>query len=96
MLYRTELFDVFVLAQRNTTVLSLSRPRTTIGASVLVELTLAKGVFYALDALVNGVLCACQIDVIDVLGREQAAARLELLAIGRGSAAETSRCPSER
>eukprot|EP00959_Pyramimonas_sp_CCMP1952_P076510 1598739-Pyramimonas_sp.AAC.1 len=46
---------------------------------LLVECTLTEGVFYALDALVNGVLCAGHIDVVNAFGREQVAARLELL-----------------
>eukprot|EP00959_Pyramimonas_sp_CCMP1952_P205750 4302563-Pyramimonas_sp.AAC.1 len=85
MLYRTELFDVFVLVQRSTTTLIAGISHSTIGACVLVEFTLAKSVFYTLDALVNGVLCAGHIDVINMFGREQVAARLELLDVGRGS-----------
>eukprot|EP00959_Pyramimonas_sp_CCMP1952_P327798 6862745-Pyramimonas_sp.AAC.1 len=94
MLYRTELFDVFVVVQRNTAVLILGISHSTIGACVLVELTLTRGVFYALDALVNGVLCASHIEVINVFGREQVTARHELLVVGRGSETETSRGPS--
>eukprot|EP00959_Pyramimonas_sp_CCMP1952_P216149 4521027-Pyramimonas_sp.AAC.1 len=85
MLYRTELSDVFVLAQSNTAVLIRGIYHNTIGTRVLVEFTLTKSVFYALDALVNSVLCTDRCDVINMFGREQVTVRLELLAIGRGS-----------
>eukprot|EP00959_Pyramimonas_sp_CCMP1952_P415219 8700198-Pyramimonas_sp.AAC.1 len=63
---------------------------TTQLVCVLVEFTLPKGVFYALDILVNGVLSAGHVDVINVFGREQVVARLELLVVGRGSDAQIS------
>eukprot|EP00959_Pyramimonas_sp_CCMP1952_P215817 4514100-Pyramimonas_sp.AAC.1 len=44
---------------------------STVGARVLVEFTLSKGIFYALDILVNGVLSAGHIDIINMLGRGQ-------------------------
>eukprot|EP00959_Pyramimonas_sp_CCMP1952_P378959 7938089-Pyramimonas_sp.AAC.1 len=44
-----------------------------------------KGVLYALDTFANGVLCAGHLDIINMLGRKQVAARLELLVVGRGS-----------
>eukprot|EP00959_Pyramimonas_sp_CCMP1952_P464180 9486170-Pyramimonas_sp.AAC.1 len=65
-------------------------PRSAIGARVLAEFPLTRGVLYALDGLVNGVLCAGHIDVINIFGCEQVAARLELLVAGRGSETETS------
>eukprot|EP00959_Pyramimonas_sp_CCMP1952_P286351 5987681-Pyramimonas_sp.AAC.1 len=61
---------------------------------VLGEFTLSNGVLHALDALVNGVLCAGRIDVINMYGCEQVAARLELLVVGRGSETEASCGPS--
>eukprot|EP00959_Pyramimonas_sp_CCMP1952_P107974 2257668-Pyramimonas_sp.AAC.1 len=95
MLYTTELFDVFVLAPRNTAILVLGISHSAVAVRVLVAFTLTKSVFYAHDALVNGALCAGHIDVINVRGRELVAARLELLAVGRASETETSRGPSE-
>eukprot|EP00959_Pyramimonas_sp_CCMP1952_P282623 5907123-Pyramimonas_sp.AAC.1 len=52
-------------------------------------LTLTKGVLYALDRLVNGILSAGHIDIIDMFGRKQVAARLELV-IRRGSETKAS------
>eukprot|EP00959_Pyramimonas_sp_CCMP1952_P257452 5378751-Pyramimonas_sp.AAC.1 len=79
MLYRTELLDVFVLVQSNIAILILAISHSTVGVCVLVEFTLNKGALYALDMLVNGVLSAGHIDIINMFGREQVAARLELL-----------------
>eukprot|EP00959_Pyramimonas_sp_CCMP1952_P460958 9480748-Pyramimonas_sp.AAC.1 len=67
---------------------------STIGACVL-EFTLAKGVFYALEMRVNSVLSADHIDIMNMFGRKQVAAGFELLVVGRGSETETSRGPSE-
>eukprot|EP00959_Pyramimonas_sp_CCMP1952_P366313 7671916-Pyramimonas_sp.AAC.2 len=77
MSYGTELFDVFILVQSGITVLILGVYHSTAGARVLVEFTLTKGIFYALDILVNGVLSASHIDIIHMFGREQIVARLE-------------------
>eukprot|EP00959_Pyramimonas_sp_CCMP1952_P056390 1177599-Pyramimonas_sp.AAC.1 len=95
MLYTTELLDVFVSVQSNIAVLILGISHITIGVCVLVEFTLTKGVFYALDTLVNHVLSAGHIDIISMFGRKLVVARLELLVVGRGSEARTSRDPSE-
>eukprot|EP00959_Pyramimonas_sp_CCMP1952_P051566 1077460-Pyramimonas_sp.AAC.2 len=95
MLYRTELLDVFVLAQSNIAALILGISHSAIGVCVLVEFTLAKNVFYAHDMLVNGVPSAGHIDIINMFGREQVATRLELLVVGRGSETKASRGPSE-
>eukprot|EP00959_Pyramimonas_sp_CCMP1952_P237653 4966355-Pyramimonas_sp.AAC.1 len=95
MLYRTELLDLLVLVQSNVAVLILGTSHCTIGASVLVELTLTTGVFYALDILANGVLSTGHIGIIDMFGREKVAARLEFLVVRRGSETKTSRGPSE-
>eukprot|EP00959_Pyramimonas_sp_CCMP1952_P285093 5960875-Pyramimonas_sp.AAC.1 len=90
MLYRTELLDVFTLVQSDITVLILGVNHSTVGARVLVEFTLAEGVFYACDIPVNGVISAGHIDIVNVFGREQVVARLELLVVGRGSEAKAS------
>eukprot|EP00959_Pyramimonas_sp_CCMP1952_P191489 4003818-Pyramimonas_sp.AAC.1 len=71
MLYRTELLDVFVLVQSNITVLIHALHHSTIGAFVLDELTLAKGVFYALDTLAKGVISSDQINFIAMFGLKQ-------------------------
>eukprot|EP00959_Pyramimonas_sp_CCMP1952_P413401 8662539-Pyramimonas_sp.AAC.1 len=57
---------------------------STVGACVLVELALAKGVLYALDRFANGVLSSGYICSINMSGRKQIAARLELLVVRRG------------
>eukprot|EP00959_Pyramimonas_sp_CCMP1952_P318931 6672872-Pyramimonas_sp.AAC.1 len=95
VLYRTELLDVLILVQTGITVLILGVYHSAVGACVRVEFTLTKGVFYASDTLVNGVPSAGHIDIIDMFGREQVVARLELLVVGRGSEAKTSGGPSE-
>eukprot|EP00959_Pyramimonas_sp_CCMP1952_P114950 2403268-Pyramimonas_sp.AAC.1 len=51
MLCRTELLDVLVLVQNSIATLVLGISHSTIGARLLVEPTLTKGVFYALDTL---------------------------------------------
>eukprot|EP00959_Pyramimonas_sp_CCMP1952_P290379 6073671-Pyramimonas_sp.AAC.1 len=71
------MFDVFVLVQRNTAALVLGIYHSTNGARVPVEFALTKGATYALDALVNSALCTGHIDLINMCGREQVAARLE-------------------
>eukprot|EP00959_Pyramimonas_sp_CCMP1952_P405507 8498951-Pyramimonas_sp.AAC.1 len=93
MLYRTELFDVFILAQNDIAVLVLGVYHSTVGARVLVEFTFTKHDFYALDTLVNGVLSAGHIEIIN--GRGQVVSRLELLVVGRGSETKASGGPSE-
>eukprot|EP00959_Pyramimonas_sp_CCMP1952_P433956 9087519-Pyramimonas_sp.AAC.1 len=95
MLYRTELLDLLVLVQRKTAALILGISHHAIGVRVLVEFTLTKGVLHALGALVSGVLCAGHIGVVNMFGREQAAARLELFVVGRGSETGSSCGPSE-
>eukprot|EP00959_Pyramimonas_sp_CCMP1952_P367071 7688256-Pyramimonas_sp.AAC.1 len=95
MLYRTDLLGVFVLVQSNIAVLIHGIYRSKIGACVHVEFTLAKGAFSALDMFVNGVLNAGHIDIINMFGRKQGAARLELLVVGRGSETKISCGPSE-
>eukprot|EP00959_Pyramimonas_sp_CCMP1952_P108370 2265871-Pyramimonas_sp.AAC.1 len=79
----------------NTAALILGISHSASGARVLVEFTLTKGVFYPLDALVDDVLCAGHIDAINMFGREQVAARLELLVVGGGYDTEASRGPSD-
>eukprot|EP00959_Pyramimonas_sp_CCMP1952_P047666 995067-Pyramimonas_sp.AAC.1 len=81
MLYRTELLDVLVLAQSNIAVLILGIYHSTVGACVLVELTITTSVFYTLDMLANGVLSTGHINIIKMFGRKQVAARLELLVV---------------
>eukprot|EP00959_Pyramimonas_sp_CCMP1952_P008723 182522-Pyramimonas_sp.AAC.1 len=71
MLYRTELLDVFDLVQRNIAVLVLGLSHGTLGVCVLVEFTLTTGVFYGFGALVNGVLSAGHIGIINMFGRRQ-------------------------
>eukprot|EP00959_Pyramimonas_sp_CCMP1952_P318631 6667266-Pyramimonas_sp.AAC.1 len=95
MLYRTELFDVFILVQSDIAVLIVGASHSIIGACVLVDCTLTKRIFSAFDRLVNGNLSAGHIDVINMFGREQIVARLELLVVGRGSETEASGGPSE-
>eukprot|EP00959_Pyramimonas_sp_CCMP1952_P182791 3822650-Pyramimonas_sp.AAC.1 len=95
MLYRTELFDVFILVQSGIAVLIFGVSHSAVGACVLVEITLSKSIFYALDTLVNGVLSPGHIDIINMLGREQVVVRLELPVEGRGSETEASGGPSE-
>eukprot|EP00959_Pyramimonas_sp_CCMP1952_P066837 1395427-Pyramimonas_sp.AAC.1 len=56
MLYGTELFDLFILVQSDIAVLILGVSHSTVGACVLVELTLTQGLFNAFDRLVNSVL----------------------------------------
>eukprot|EP00959_Pyramimonas_sp_CCMP1952_P051448 1074942-Pyramimonas_sp.AAC.1 len=81
MLYRTELFDIFILIQSDIAVLVRGASHSTVGICVLVEFTLTKGAFNAFDRRVNGVLSTGHIDVISMLGREQVVARLELLVV---------------
>eukprot|EP00959_Pyramimonas_sp_CCMP1952_P405056 8489322-Pyramimonas_sp.AAC.1 len=90
MLYRTELLDVSILVRSNIAVLILGISHNTSGVCVLVELALARGVLYAFDTLVNGVLSAGHIDSLAMFGRKQVVARLELLVVGRGSETKTS------
>eukprot|EP00959_Pyramimonas_sp_CCMP1952_P260241 5441215-Pyramimonas_sp.AAC.1 len=82
MLYGTELLDLFVSVQSNIAALILGISHSTTGAFVLVEFTLTKNVFYALDILVNGVLSTSHVDIVNTFGRKQVAARLELLVVG--------------
>eukprot|EP00959_Pyramimonas_sp_CCMP1952_P286646 5993974-Pyramimonas_sp.AAC.2 len=95
MLYRTGLFDIFIWVRSGIAALILGVYHSTIGARVLVEFSLTKSVFYALDTLVNGVLKAGHIDIINAFGRGQVVARLELLVAGRGSETKTSGGPTE-
>eukprot|EP00959_Pyramimonas_sp_CCMP1952_P088498 1851580-Pyramimonas_sp.AAC.1 len=95
MLYRAGLFDIFILIQSDIAVLVLCASHGALRACVLVELTLTKGIFNAFGIFVNGVLSAGDIDAINMLGREQIAARLELRVVGRGSDAKSSCGPPE-
>eukprot|EP00959_Pyramimonas_sp_CCMP1952_P304699 6376682-Pyramimonas_sp.AAC.1 len=95
MLYRTELFDAFILVQCNIAVPILCVPRRKIGRCTFVEFALAGSAPDALGALVNGVLSAGRIHIIDMFGCEQVTARLELFVVGRGSETAASRGPSE-
>eukprot|EP00959_Pyramimonas_sp_CCMP1952_P003427 71758-Pyramimonas_sp.AAC.1 len=79
----------------NIAVLILGIYHITIGACVFVEFTLAQSVLDAIDVFVHGVPSAGHIDGIDMFGREQVAARLELLVVGRGSETRPSGGPSE-
>eukprot|EP00959_Pyramimonas_sp_CCMP1952_P201487 4213299-Pyramimonas_sp.AAC.1 len=80
----TELFDVFILIQGSIAVLVLSVSHSTVRIRVLVESTLTERIFNAIDLSVNGVLSTGHINVINMLGREQIIARLELLVVRRG------------
>eukprot|EP00959_Pyramimonas_sp_CCMP1952_P026274 551610-Pyramimonas_sp.AAC.1 len=71
MLYRTELFDIFILIQSDIAVLVLGASHSTVGICMRVEFTLARSIFNAFDTFVNGVLNTDHIDVINMLGREQ-------------------------
>eukprot|EP00959_Pyramimonas_sp_CCMP1952_P189661 3967664-Pyramimonas_sp.AAC.1 len=71
------------------------RQRRTVGTCALAGFTLAKGVFYAFDILVNCALSTGHIDSINMFGREQVVARLALLVVGRRSETGTSGGPSE-
>eukprot|EP00959_Pyramimonas_sp_CCMP1952_P232985 4869222-Pyramimonas_sp.AAC.1 len=82
ILYRTELLHVCMLIQSGIAVLILGVSHRTVCACVLVDFTLTKSVFYACVILVEGVLRAGHIDIINTFGREQVAARLELLVVG--------------
>eukprot|EP00959_Pyramimonas_sp_CCMP1952_P308083 6447609-Pyramimonas_sp.AAC.1 len=60
----------------------LHRTELTVSGRVLVECILTERIIDAFDRLVNGVLSTGHINVIDMLGRGQNVARLELL-VGR-------------
>eukprot|EP00959_Pyramimonas_sp_CCMP1952_P137392 2875231-Pyramimonas_sp.AAC.1 len=60
-----------------------------------VQFALAKGAPDALDALVDGILSAGHMDIINMLGSEKGTACLEFLVAGRGSETKVSRGPSE-
>eukprot|EP00959_Pyramimonas_sp_CCMP1952_P075869 1585827-Pyramimonas_sp.AAC.1 len=62
---------------------------------MFVKIALTEKVLDALDALVDGVLRAGQIEIISMSGCEQAAACLELLVVRRGSGAKAPRGVSE-
>eukprot|EP00959_Pyramimonas_sp_CCMP1952_P362104 7583810-Pyramimonas_sp.AAC.1 len=62
---------------------------------VLVKFTPAESISNAFDWFVNGVLSASRINVINMLGREQIIARLELIVVRRGSEAKSSGRSSE-
>eukprot|EP00959_Pyramimonas_sp_CCMP1952_P417298 8743066-Pyramimonas_sp.AAC.1 len=94
MSHETELFDAFILVQCDI-VLILGIPHSAISICMLVESTSTNNTLYALDAIVNGVLGAGHIDLINASGCEQVTARLELLVVGSGSKTEASRGPSE-
>eukprot|EP00959_Pyramimonas_sp_CCMP1952_P316259 6619494-Pyramimonas_sp.AAC.2 len=91
MSYRTELLHVVVLVRSSIAVLIPGISHSAIGARVFVGLTIAIGVFYTLDTLVNGVPNAGHVDIINMFGREHVAGRLELLVVGQGSETKTSR-----
>eukprot|EP00959_Pyramimonas_sp_CCMP1952_P136493 2856434-Pyramimonas_sp.AAC.1 len=95
MLYETGLFNIFILIQGNITVLVLSVSHVTVSMCVLVEFTLAKSIFNAFNAFVNGAPSAGHINVINILGSEQFIARLELLVVRRGSEARSPGGSSE-
>eukprot|EP00959_Pyramimonas_sp_CCMP1952_P260481 5446694-Pyramimonas_sp.AAC.1 len=80
---------------RNNAVLILGISHSTSGICVLVALTVTIDIFYALDILANGVLSTGRMEIINMFGRKQVAARLELLVAGRGSKTKASRGPSE-
>eukprot|EP00959_Pyramimonas_sp_CCMP1952_P235024 4911173-Pyramimonas_sp.AAC.1 len=90
MLYRTELFNVFISIQSDMAVLILGVPRSTVRKFVLVDITLTKSILNACDTLANRVLSAGHVNVIDMFGREQVIARLELLVVRRRSEAKSS------
>eukprot|EP00959_Pyramimonas_sp_CCMP1952_P433359 9075034-Pyramimonas_sp.AAC.1 len=90
MLYRTELFNMFILIRSGIAVLILGASHSTVPACVLFEFTLTKGILNAFGSLVNSVLCTGHSNVINMLGREQVVARLELLVVRRRSEAESS------
>eukprot|EP00959_Pyramimonas_sp_CCMP1952_P181529 3795303-Pyramimonas_sp.AAC.1 len=89
------MFDIFILIQSDIAVLVLGASHSTVGICVLAESTLTENIFNAFDTFVNGVLSTGHINVINMLGREQAIARLELLVVGRGSEAKSSGGSSE-
>eukprot|EP00959_Pyramimonas_sp_CCMP1952_P250784 5242118-Pyramimonas_sp.AAC.1 len=70
-----------MLIQSDIAVLVLGVSYSTVGICVLVEFTLTEGICNAFDIHVSAVLSAGHIDVINVLGREQVVARLELLVV---------------
>eukprot|EP00959_Pyramimonas_sp_CCMP1952_P180696 3778185-Pyramimonas_sp.AAC.1 len=90
MLYRTELFDIFILILSDIAVLDLGVYHSTVGMCMLVECTLTRGIFKAFDILANGVLSAGHVGAINMLGSEQCVARLQLLVVGRGSETKSS------
>eukprot|EP00959_Pyramimonas_sp_CCMP1952_P045878 958720-Pyramimonas_sp.AAC.1 len=71
MLYRTELFDVFRFVQCENAAPILCAPPSASCTCTCVESALAKTVLDALRALVNGVLGAGHMNIINMLGCEQ-------------------------
>eukprot|EP00959_Pyramimonas_sp_CCMP1952_P104822 2191001-Pyramimonas_sp.AAC.1 len=90
-----ELFDGFILIKCNATVPILGTPQNTIGICMFVEYTFTKGILNALDAPVDGVPSTGHIGIINMLGCEKVAARVELLVVGSGFETKPSRCLSE-
>eukprot|EP00959_Pyramimonas_sp_CCMP1952_P267306 5588916-Pyramimonas_sp.AAC.1 len=71
MLYRTELFDIFIFVQSDIAVLILSVSHSTVRICVPVEFTLTKGILNTCDILVTNVLSTGHVDAINMFGREQ-------------------------
>eukprot|EP00959_Pyramimonas_sp_CCMP1952_P451466 9452411-Pyramimonas_sp.AAC.1 len=95
MLYRTELFDIFILVQSAIAAPVLGASHSTIGTCALVECTLTESIFHAFVIFVHGVPSTGHTNVINMPGRETVIARLELLVVGRGSEAKSSGGSSE-